>query len=217
MKLILLFVAFTVGAFIAGVIAHFAMNTLRMILMTVFAARRHDEAEKRLSDPRDRILEATRVGTFDPGTPWFPSWLPPLMQLIWFASGLLTVSIRYAFRVWWPVLLLAGVLTAVYASPRAEQRSRALPVSGSAARPVSEPRSFTCKEPLPEFTLGATSNPSDAEVATLCACIWSKLPEGGWEREVSAKIRRGEDAGWRGRGFPPRFGAAVDACGGRSL
>lgn len=86
----------------------------------------------------------------------------------------------------------------------------ALPASG-------DPRSFKCKEPLPEFTLGATSNPSDAEVEKLCACIWSKLPADGWERRVSAQIRRGEDPGWRGRGFVPRFGAAIDACGGRSL
>lgn len=86
----------------------------------------------------------------------------------------------------------------------------ALPASG-------EPRLFKCKQPLPEFTLGPTSNPSDAELAKLCACVWSKLPEGGWERDVSAKIRRGEDPGWRGRGFIPRFGAAIDACGGSSL
>jgi hypothetical protein len=81
----------------------------------------------------------------------------------------------------------------------------------------SEPRSFKCREPLPEFTLGAHSNPSAAQLATLCACVWSKLPEGGWEREVSTKIRKGEDPGWRGRGFIPRFGAALDACGARSL
>lgn len=217
MKLSLLFVGFTVGAFIVGLVAHPTMNMLRTILMTLFLTRRNDDAEKRLSDPRDRILEATRIVTFDPGTPWFPSWLPPLMQVIWFASGLLTVSIRYAFRTWWPVLLLAAVLTGVYSSVRSEQASRPLPVSASAPGPVtSEPRVFTCKEPLPQFTLGATSNPSDAELAKLCACIWSKLPEGGWEREVSAKIRRGEDPGWRRHGFAPRFGAAVDACGGRS-
>ncbi len=216
MRLILLFVGVTAGAFIAALVAHFAMNMLRTILMIVFVTRRNDEAEKRLSDPRDRILEATRIVTFDPGTPWFPSWLPPLMQVIWFASGLLTISIRYALRVWWPVLLLAAVLTAVYSSGRSEQGARALPASGSGAVP-GQPRSFTCKEPLPEFTLGAASNPSDAEIAKLCSCIWSKLPEGGWEREVSAKIRKGEDPGWRGRGFVPRFGAALDACGGRNL
>jgi hypothetical protein len=80
-----------------------------------------------------------------------------------------------------------------------------------------EPRSFKCKEPLPEFTLGPASNPSDAELAKLCACVWSKLPEGGWERKVSSQIRNGEDPGWRKHGFAPRFGAAMNACGGRSF
>jgi len=177
--------------------------------------RRLDEAEKRFRESQDRMPEA---GTLGLGTQWFPSWLPPLLQVIWFASGLVTVSIRYAFRVWWPVLLLAAVLTSVYSSARPEQVSGAPPVNAAAAPPVgSQPRSFTCREPLPEFTLGRESNPSDAQLATLCACIWSKLPEGGWEREVSAKLRRGEDPGWRGRAFGQRFGAAVDACGGRSL
>jgi hypothetical protein len=217
MKLILLFVGLTVAVFIAGFLAHFAMNLLRTLLMALFASRRHDEAEKRLSDPHARILEATRVATFDRGTPWFPLWLPPLAQLIWFASGLITISVRYAFRVWWPVLLLAAILTSVYSSARPEPASPHRVNAAGAPPGSSQPRSFMCKEPLPEFTLGRESNPSDAQLATLCTCIWSKLPEGGWEREVSAKIRRGDDPGWRGRGFGPRFGAAVDACGGRSL
>lgn len=115
MKLILLFVGFTIGALIAGLIVHLAMNTLRTILMTVFVTRRHDEAENRLGGLGDRsILEATRDATFDPGTPWFPSWLPLPLRVIWCAGGLVTVTIRYALRVWWPVLLLAAVLTAVY-------------------------------------------------------------------------------------------------------
>lgn len=224
MKLILLFVGFTVGAIIVGLIAHFAMNTLRTVLLTVFMARRHDEIAKRLADPRDRILDGTRDVTFDPGTPWFPSWLPLPLRVIWCAGGLVTVGIRYALRVWWPVLLLAAVLTAVYINGSTDQRAVA---RGAVEKPrelgyaqgpaIGEPRSFKCTQPLPEFTLGPASNPSDAEVAKLCACIWSKLPEGGWEREVSAKIRRGEDPGWRQRGFIPRFGAALDACGGRSL
>ena len=86
----------------------------------------------------------------------------------------------------------------------------AFPASG-------EPRSFKCKESLPEFTLGPTSNPSDAEVEKLCSCIWSKLPVGGWERRVSGQIRKGEDPGWRGRAFRQRFSAAFEDCGGFSL
>jgi hypothetical protein len=55
------------------------------------------------------------------------------------------------------------------------------------------------------------------QLAELCACVWSKLPEGGWERKVSAQSRKGEDPGWRLRAFPPRFGAALEACDGRRL
>ena len=100
-----------------------------------------------------------------------------------------------------------------------------LPMCGSALGPDearqtvdAQPRSFKCKtQPLPEFTLGATSNPSDAEVAQLCACVWSRLPEGGWERETAGKIAKGEDPGWRGRAFISRFGDAMDACGAGRL
>jgi hypothetical protein len=84
--------------------------------------------------------------------------------------------------------------------------------------PAGAARSFKCsKEPLPEFTLGEHSNPSNAQVEQLCACIWSKFPEGGWERRTSAKISAGEDPGWRGRALPSRFGAALKACGGDKL
>jgi len=81
-KLVLFFVGFTIGTFVVGLFAHFAMNMLRTILMIVFTARRNEELERRLSDPRDRIQETARISTFDPGTPWFPSWLPLLMQLM---------------------------------------------------------------------------------------------------------------------------------------
>jgi len=87
----------------------------------------------------------------------------------------------------------------------------------SAPAVSGEPRSFKCKEPIPQFTLGPTSNPSDAEVDKLCACVWSKFPDGGWEREMSAKARKGEDPGWRLQGFISRFSAALDGCGGKKL
>lgn len=82
---------------------------------------------------------------------------------------------------------------------------------------AAEPRTFECEEPLPAFTLGASSNPTDAQLTQLCGCIWLKLPEGGWERKVSAAMKAGQDTGWRAQAFPPRFGAAIEACGGRNL
>jgi hypothetical protein len=82
---------------------------------------------------------------------------------------------------------------------------------------IGESRSFKCKEPLPEFTLGQQSNPSNVDLARLCACIWSKFPEGGWERRTSEKIRNGEDPGWRGQGLISRFGAAMESCGGYKM
>lgn len=118
-------------------------------------------------------------------------------------------------------LLLAIALAVLVSTPVAAQTQstgdRNLSDSLLRLQFPGDLRLFTCKQPLPEFTLGPASNPSEAELAKLCACVWSKLPEGGWEREVAAKIRRGEDPGWRGRGFIPRFGAALDACGGRTL
>ena len=73
-----------------------------------------------------------------------------------------------------------------------------------------------CKEPLPEFTLGENSNPSKKEVRKLCACIWSKFTK-DWERETSAKIRAGQDPGWRGKALVSRFGSAMKKCGGYEL
>ncbi|MDE0153941.1 MAG: hypothetical protein OXN23_08865 [Gammaproteobacteria bacterium] len=77
--------------------------------------------------------------------------------------------------------------------------------------------SVQCKQPLPEFTLGTNSNPSQKEIEDLCDCIWSAFPENGWERRISAIIKSGGDPGWRGKGFVSRFGMAVDTCGGHKL
>jgi len=82
---------------------------------------------------------------------------------------------------------------------------------------ATDPKSFKCEQPLPVFTLGPDSDPSKSQIEELCKCVWSKLPEGGWERRTSTKIRAGEDPGWRVKGFIPRFGKALDDCGGREL
>jgi hypothetical protein len=78
-------------------------------------------------------------------------------------------------------------------------------------------RSIKCDQPLPEFTLGENSQPTDEQVSALCACIWDKLPEKGWERRTSALIKAGEDAGWRARPFMARFSSALEDCGGMQL
>src|SRR5688500_16362252 len=44
---------------------------------------------------------------------------------------------------------------------------------------AGNPFVVVCREPIPEFTLGSHSNPSEAEVQRLCACIWENLK--GWE------------------------------------
>lgn len=75
-----------------------------------------------------------------------------------------------------------------------------------------------CKEPLPVFTLGEYSNPTKTQEEKLCACIWENL--GGWEREVSEKLAQGKESevsALHMRAFPPRFGSAIEKCGGMEL
>ena len=75
-----------------------------------------------------------------------------------------------------------------------------------------------CKEPLPVFTLGENSQPTKAQEATLCACIWKNL--GSWEHEVSKKLAEGKTSDISDihmRAFPPRFMNALEKCGGMKL
>lgn len=78
-----------------------------------------------------------------------------------------------------------------------------------------EPRSFVCEEPLPEFTLNATSDPTDAQLADLCACIYGELGES--DRSISLAIveeRQSNVAPDDVQQFIPKFGAALKRCGG---
>ena len=110
---------------------------------------------------------------------------------------------------------LAGIIAAIIAF------LCAAPVAGLLASApevtASELKSFQCSEPLPAFTLAENSSPTSGQLNEVCACIWSKLPEGGWERRVSEQIRAGQDPGWRGPAFPSRFDAALKVCGGYQL
>lgn len=94
----------------------------------------------------------------------------------------------------------------------------ALVLLSSTAPVQAKPYEVRCQEPLPTFTLGDKSNPTKAQVATLCSCIWQNL--GSWEREASAKIARGREAEvsqMHLRAFPTRFGSALEKCGGMRL
>lgn len=79
-------------------------------------------------------------------------------------------------------------------------------------------REFTCTEPLPTFTLGPNSNPTDGQVGALCACIWENL--GSSERETARLIAEKNEAKISSvnmAAFPTRFGAALEKCGGTKL
>jgi hypothetical protein len=83
---------------------------------------------------------------------------------------------------------------------------------------AGEPFVVHCQQPLPEFTLGADSNPSQSQVDALCSCIWSNL--GTWEKETATAIsrgREGEVSSLNLRAFPSRFGGALRDCGGMDL
>lgn len=82
----------------------------------------------------------------------------------------------------------------------------------------AKPYEVRCKEPLPVFTLGETSNPTKTQEATLCTCIWENL--GSWERRASEKITIGKESEVSQlhlRAFPARFGSTVKKCGGMKL
>lgn len=79
-----------------------------------------------------------------------------------------------------------------------------------------------CDEPIPEFTLGEHSSPTDEQASALCACMWDKF--GGWERKVSTAISEGRqptepyaNPELNVRAFMPRFQNAVFSCGGDKL
>lgn len=88
-----------------------------------------------------------------------------------------------------------------------------------AAAPSGEPLVIRCTEqPLPEFTLGPQSNPTEKQQAELCGCIWSRL--GSWERRTSESISHGKESEVSAlnlRAFPARFGKAIEECGGMQL
>ena len=74
--------------------------------------------------------------------------------------------------------------------------------------------SFTCEQPLPEFTLGPYSEPGPAELSDLCECVWEHLSAS--EHEISRKVRNntGTVSEADARTLASAFGEAMDECGG---
>lgn len=77
-----------------------------------------------------------------------------------------------------------------------------------------EPFVVRCREPIPEFTLGANSNPSEREVTNLCGCVWDNLK--GWEKDTARAFSQGRQADVsvvNARAFPSRLGSVIKDCG----
>lgn len=106
---------------------------------------------------------------------------------------------------------VVGVLAVLFGGCGGEDKS-------TSVSPQGKPYEVHCSEPLPVFTLGEKSNPTKEQEAALCSCIWQNL--GSWERRTSEKIVQGKESevSWlHRRGFPSRFGKAVEKCGGMKL
>ncbi len=83
---------------------------------------------------------------------------------------------------------------------------------------TAEPYVVVCDQPIPEFTLGPFSNPSEAQVQRLCECIWANL--NAREKDIAQAIASGqgnEVSELNLRRFSSSFGSLVEQCGGMDL
>jgi hypothetical protein len=91
----------------------------------------------------------------------------------------------------------------------------ALPIARCLAASSDEP---SCKEPLPEFTLGQESQPTKDQESALCACIWSNFSQS--ERVTSENIRQNklsQISTPERNAFISQFGDVLEKCGGMKL
>lgn len=95
---------------------------------------------------------------------------------------------------------------------------------GSKTPPESEPLrlTFTCEVPLPDFTLGEYSNPTDAQLTELCDCIWKGMAP--WAKEAAKTMRETEEITGpypadelNMRAFANEFTRGLYGCGGDKL
>jgi hypothetical protein len=75
-----------------------------------------------------------------------------------------------------------------------------------------------CTEPLPAFTLGENSHPTQDQETALCSCIWGNLSQS--DRAISQSIREGrvsDGSAPEVQAFMSRFAPALEKCGGMKL
>lgn len=76
-------------------------------------------------------------------------------------------------------------------------------------------RDFSCKESIPDFTLGENSNPSENEIKNLCGCIWSSFNEK--EKSYSNLVISGKASSDESNDFSRSFYKSLKSCGGLNL
>lgn len=86
----------------------------------------------------------------------------------------------------------------------------------------SPPKTFQCKQRVPEFTLGFESDPSEVELTELCDCIWEQLTP--WARQAAEQITKGErptvptsNSEANTQAFIAKFGMVMQTCGANRL
>ncbi len=83
---------------------------------------------------------------------------------------------------------------------------------------TGEPLEIKCKEPLPSFTLGRESRPSEEQITALCSCMWNDLND--WEKRASQAAEENKFSEvpiLERTAFPASFRRAVKNCGGMEL
>ena len=139
---------------------------------------------------------------------------------IFLIIGMLTVSIVISFPLYFIkfqipslgyVSIIANIVITVYITRLAYLWVfDTEPVQGVVVR--------VCEEPLPEFTLGANSNPSEADVKDLCGCIWKVLSQKDKQTSQILKEKGDDQISYLDRElFIISFGDAVEGCGGKEL
>ena len=127
-------------------------------------------------------------------------------------------TLKQAGTLFYTIVAIVGFLVfAIWPSLMIVPFGWVLDLIGLTKYVAADPFLVSCPQPVPEFTLGPTSNPTEAEVTRLCDCIWGSL--NSQEKDMARAI-----AGGVGgvseldlRAFVSGFGRVVEQCGGPYL